>query len=55
MEQLTILEEDSKTFLDEKVGVEDDETVGQREDIVAGSYSQEVTDGFLFSETCQPF
>ena len=44
---LTILEEDSQALLDEKVGVENDESEGQRKDVVAGSFLEEIPDCFL--------
>jgi hypothetical protein len=44
---LTVLEEDGQALLDEKVGIEDDKSEGERKDIVTGSFLEEIPDCFL--------
>jgi hypothetical protein len=44
---LTVLEEDGQALLDEKVGIENDESEGERKDIVTGSFLEEIPDCFL--------
>lgn len=44
---LTVLEEDGQTLLDEKVGIENDESEGERKDVVTGSFLEEIADCFL--------
>ncbi len=46
-ECLAILKEDGKALLDEKVGIENDESEGERKDVVAGSFLEEIPDCFL--------
>ena len=48
---LTILEEDSQALLDEKVGIENDESEGERQDVVTGSFLEEIPDCFLRSSS----
>lgn len=43
----TILLKDCEALLHQQVGIQDDEAKREREDIVAGSPSQEVSDRFL--------
>lgn len=42
--ELTILEEYVQALLDQEIGVENDESVGEREDIITGSYFEEIPD-----------
>jgi hypothetical protein len=43
----TILDEDVETFLDQKSRVEDDETVTERQDVVACASFEEFANGSL--------
>lgn len=44
---LTILEEDSQAFLDEQIGIEDNQSVRERKDIITGAHFEELSDGIL--------
>ena len=44
---LTVLEEDGKALLDEKVGIQNDESEGERKDVVTGSFLEEISYCFL--------
>lgn len=44
---LTVLEEDGKAFLDEQVGIENDQSKGERKNVVTGADLEEIPDCFL--------
>lgn len=44
---LTILEEDCQAFLDEQIGVEDNQSVRERKYIITGAHFEELSDGIL--------
>lgn len=47
MKAPTILNQDIKALLNEKIGVEDDESEGERENIITCSHLEELPDRFL--------
>lgn len=48
----TILQENIQAFLHQEVGIEDDQTEGEGQDIIAGANFEEVPDCFLEKTTC---
>jgi hypothetical protein len=49
LQRLTILEEDSQALLDEKIGIENNESERERKHVITGSFLEEISDCFLRS------
>lgn len=48
----TILQQNIQALLHQEVGIEDNQTEGERQDIIAGANFEEVPDCFLDKTTC---